>query len=79
LFTVDAVREFLYSLGDGDGDRGGDERTRRRRIVRDAVLRYHPDRFERVLTKLVAGKDKDAVREAAGRVSRALNELNGEA
>jgi hypothetical protein len=78
-FTIDTIRDFLYSLSTAPstGDASdADETSRRRRIVRDAVLRYHPDRFERVLSKLVVDRDKEAVREAAGRVSRVLNDLN---
>lgn len=81
LFTVEAITAFLDSLATAPStvppaDAATDTSTSRRRIIRDAVLRYHPDRFERVLA-LVRIKDKEAVREAAGRVSRVLNEING--
>ncbi|KAK7472794.1 hypothetical protein VKT23_000902 [Stygiomarasmius scandens] len=42
--------------------------------IKSAQLRWHPDRFQRILAK-VRPSDKAAVEEAAGLVSRYLNDL----
>ncbi|EGN99794.1 hypothetical protein SERLA73DRAFT_106602 [Serpula lacrymans var. lacrymans S7.3] len=46
----------------------------RRERARSALLRWHPDRFRRILARVTAA-DKGAVEEGVGIVTRCLNEL----
>lgn len=50
-------------------------KTRKERL-REALLKWHPDRFEsRFLQKVPEGTERDRVREGVGNVIRCLNEL----
>ncbi|TFK54009.1 hypothetical protein OE88DRAFT_1606442, partial [Heliocybe sulcata] len=46
----------------------------RKERIRGALLRWHPDRFGRVLER-VQGEERDAVEEGVGIVTRCLNDL----
>jgi hypothetical protein len=46
------------------------------RSLRSEMLRWHPDKFEGTVLGKVADDERDAVKEAAGRVARILTELN---
>ncbi|KAI0263113.1 hypothetical protein BC834DRAFT_827973, partial [Gloeopeniophorella convolvens] len=46
------------------------------KVIRSEMLRWHPDKFNARVLKLVAEVDRAAVAEAAGHVARILNELN---
>jgi hypothetical protein len=86
MFTTERIRAFLESLSSHaavnattatttETTTTTDERGNYRRVIRDAVLRYHPDRFERVVG-VVSEKDKEMVRAGGGVISRVLNEIN---
>ena len=52
-----------------------DLKKERRERLREALLRFHPDKFEgRILTRVVA-RDKEKTREAVAKVAIALNTL----
>ncbi len=82
-FTMERIQAFLETLTSHSSinnktdttETKEDDKANYRRIIRDAVLRYHPDRFERVLG-VVVEKERELVREGAGAVSRVLNDLN---
>ncbi|KAJ7647267.1 hypothetical protein FB45DRAFT_892909 [Roridomyces roridus] len=61
------IREFLMSPYASETQVTAKER------IRKAQLRWHPDRFRRVLERVVV--DKKQVEEAAGIVARSLNEM----
>lgn len=73
----DAVSLFLFpgpSLVDDEEAKERRAAARKERL-RETILRYHPDKFEaRVLSRVQEG-DQEAVREAVGRVVRAVGEL----
>jgi hypothetical protein len=65
--TSAAIAQFLFSSLHSPGQ------TRKDRI-RSAQLRWHPDRFRRLMGR-VTDNDKILVEEAAGTVARCLNDL----
>jgi hypothetical protein len=65
--TPAAIAQFLFSSLHSQGQ------TRKDRI-RSAQLRWHPDRFRRLMGR-VTDKDKNQVEEAVGIVARCLNDL----
>lgn len=66
----DTIAAFLLS----DKVPGASEKTIKQRL-REAFLVFHPDRFESKVLAAVKDRDKERVREASGRVVRALNAL----
>lgn len=78
-FTSDAISRFVLTSTSNTGpspasDTEQDKKERREKL-RDAMLRFHPDKFEgRVMSRVRAG-DKERVREAVGQVARVLNGL----
>ncbi|KAI1782556.1 hypothetical protein LXA43DRAFT_1050734 [Ganoderma leucocontextum] len=73
-FTVDALSTFL--LPSVEDDRGPDAlKKERRERLRDAMLRFHPDKFEGQVMPRVRADERDVVREAVGVVARMLNTL----
>jgi hypothetical protein len=75
--TVDKVRVFLNALAT-DESKGADSKSvedSRRKVLRDAIRQFHPDRFfSRVLPR-VREPDQDKVKEGVERTSRLINEL----
>ena len=71
--TIDAVSTFLLPSSD-DQDPDALRKDRRERL-RDAMLRFHPDKFEGRVMPRVRADEQDVVREAVGVVARALNTL----
>jgi len=65
--TPEAIVLFLFSPFHSEGQ------SRKERI-RSAQLRWHPDRFRRLMDK-VTEKDKSEVEEGVGIVARCLNDL----
>lgn len=65
--TSAAIAQFLFSSLHSQGQ------TRKDRI-RSAQLRWHPDRFRRLMGR-VTEEHKDAVEDAVGTVARCLNDL----
>ncbi|KII92106.1 hypothetical protein PLICRDRAFT_76930, partial [Plicaturopsis crispa FD-325 SS-3] len=65
--TPAAIVMFLFSTAHSEGQSRKDR-------IRSALLRWHPDRFRRLLGR-VAEHDKAAVEEGVGIVARCLNDL----
>ena len=65
--TPDAITKFIFSPAHSEG-------MSRKERVKSALRRWHPDRFGRVLSRVVE-KDKGAVERGVGVVARCLNEL----
>ncbi|KAI1791052.1 hypothetical protein LXA43DRAFT_1013204 [Ganoderma leucocontextum] len=73
-FTVDALSTFLLPSAEDDRDPDALKKERRERL-RDAMLRFHPDKFEGRVMPRVRADERDVVREAVGVVARTLNTL----
>ncbi|KAG8919042.1 hypothetical protein FRC01_001509 [Tulasnella sp. 417] len=69
--TKDSISAFVLS------DLHSAEKTKKQRL-RDALLLYHPDRFEGKFMAFVRDQDRAQVTEGVGRVVRALNALTEE-
>lgn len=69
--TINSIRSFLYALAE---DQGGDTR----KVVREAIRTFHPDRFHGRILPRVREKDQVLVKEAVEGVSRILNDLAAE-
>ena len=63
--TAKAITLFLFS---------GEKRDRREKL-REAIRRFHPDKFEGRFIPRVRAQDQERVLEAIGQVSRILNSL----
>lgn len=70
--TVDAVAAFLLPSGMPQ------EGRTRKEVLRETLLRFHPDKFEGRLMAAVRTEEQAVVREGIGRVVRALNSLMAE-
>jgi hypothetical protein len=66
--TSDLISSFLFA------DLSSAEKPRKQRI-REALLIYHPDRFEKWASLISDERERALAREAAGAVSRSLNSL----
>lgn len=78
--TMDAIMAFLLPGGRPPDSLATDEDTikkERRDKLRETMLRFHPDKFEGRVISRVREADKEVVREAVGRVARAINDLLG--
>lgn len=76
--TKEAVATFLLPVHDQGGVEEVERRTKERRErLREAILRFHPDKFEGRFMRRVKETDQERVREAIGQVSRVLNSLMG--
>ncbi|KAJ7593712.1 hypothetical protein C8J56DRAFT_776364 [Mycena floridula] len=62
------IRAFLYSTVHSPG-------LSREQRIKAAQLRWHPDRFSRILKRVSEANGKAAVEEGAGVVARCLNDL----
>ena len=67
--TAEAVSSFLLPEL-----RSEVENTKKDRL-RDAIRRFHPDKFEGRFINRVKGEDKEIILEGIGQVSRVLNSL----
>jgi hypothetical protein len=79
--TIEAISAFL--LYGGESDEGSSTKMQavkkeRRDKLREAMLRYHPDKFEGRIMPRIRASDKELVRDAVGRVARAINDLLAE-
>jgi hypothetical protein len=74
--TVEVISEFLFPtcVDEPEREGGGRGRTRREEL-RGTMLRFHPDKFEGRVIPRVKGEEKDAVREGANAVTRAVAAL----
>lgn len=73
--TAETISAFLFPSSSDDGK----GRTRKE-VLREEMLRFHPDKFEGRVMRRVRSEDKEAVREGANAVARAvmyLMDLNG--
>ena len=66
--TTNAVGNFVLS------PHHSQDKSRKDRL-KEQLLRWHPDRFENKWMAKVNQEEKDAVKNGAGQVVRALNEL----
>ncbi|KAH9067622.1 hypothetical protein EDB87DRAFT_1584276 [Lactarius vividus] len=73
--TTEAISAFLFPSGpDVEGGRT------RKEALREAMLRFHPDKFEGRVIPRIRSEDRDSAREGANAVARAvmgLMEING--
>ncbi|KAI0764330.1 hypothetical protein BD413DRAFT_577011 [Trametes elegans] len=79
-FTAEAISAFLLSSADVPDEREAEAAKKdRKERLRETMLRFHPDKFEGRIMRLVRASDKEMVKEAVGVVARTLNTLMGEA
>ena len=71
---TDAVRAFLEAVASDRGE-GTDEF---RKVLRDAIRAFHPDRFFSRILARVRAADRDMVKEGVERCSRIINALAAE-
>jgi hypothetical protein len=83
-FTATAISTFLipvsanFALAQVAGfplPTSGLEKKEKKEKLREAMLRFHPDKFEGRVMRKVIETDQDRVREAVGQVARAINTL----
>jgi len=73
--TPGAIAAFILPQLD-DGSASSQERDKKRKdVLRDAMLRFHPDKFEGRVLRQVVEADQERVREAVGIVVRAVRGL----
>lgn len=73
--TAEAISAFLLppeAVIHSDAEIAKKERKEK---LRETMLRFHPDKFEGRIMRLVRDKDKEYVMEAVGIVARSLNTL----
>lgn len=68
--TVDSISEFLFNPAIK-----ATEATQKIKTIREALLRFHPDKFEGRVISRVSETERVKVQEGIGIVVRALNEL----
>ncbi|KAI9060446.1 hypothetical protein FKP32DRAFT_1022852 [Trametes sanguinea] len=78
--TLEAISAFLLPPAQ---DAGGEESAEaakkdRKEKLRETMLRFHPDKFEGRIMRLIRAEDKELVKEAVGIVARTLNTLLNE-
>ncbi|KAI0359271.1 hypothetical protein OH77DRAFT_1015004 [Trametes cingulata] len=77
--TAEAISAFLLPPSDDADleDRDAAKKDRKEKL-RETMLRFHPDKFEGRIMRLVRDSEKELVKEAVGVVARTLNTLMGE-
>ncbi|KAF9486013.1 hypothetical protein BDN70DRAFT_846982 [Pholiota conissans] len=79
--TAEAISSFLLpviaAVAGVEDDLATKKKERKDRL-REAFLRFHPDKFEGRFMRRVKEEHRERVREAIGQVSRVLNSLMGE-
>jgi len=75
--TAEAISSFLLPPPGPEKDDSSLKKEKKDRL-REAFLRFHPDKFEGRFMARVNDKEKEKVREAIGQISRVLNLLMGE-
>ncbi|KAI0343506.1 hypothetical protein BDW22DRAFT_1178500 [Trametopsis cervina] len=79
--TAEGIAAFLLPGGKPVESTSTDKdvvKKERRDKLRETMLRFHPDKFEGRIMRRVRDKDKEVVRDAVGRVTRAINDLLAE-
>lgn len=71
--TEEAISSFLFHSEDALSD--GDASKVRKEKLREAMLRFHPDKFEARIMARVVAQDQEAAREAVGVVVRTVSGL----
>lgn len=67
--SAERISAFLF-----EGVNGNEPKLRRER-VREALLRWHPDKFEGKLGAKLDAKEKERILEGVGIVARCLNDM----
>jgi hypothetical protein len=78
--TAEAISSFLlpsHVVGD-DATKNLSLKKEKKDRLREAFLRFHPDKFEGRFMRRVNENEKERVRDAIGQISRVLNLLMGE-
>ncbi|KAJ8473424.1 hypothetical protein ONZ51_g7872 [Trametes cubensis] len=75
--TTDAISSFLLPATVGPADEETAKKDRKEKL-RETMLRFHPDKFEGRVMRLVRSADKEMVKEGVGIVARTLNALMNE-
>ncbi|KAF7782697.1 hypothetical protein Agabi119p4_2073 [Agaricus bisporus var. burnettii] len=70
--TEEAITAFLLPVDVGESERS------RKEVLREAFLRFHPDKFEGRIMRLVRESEREAVRQGISRVVVVLNKLMAE-
>ena len=68
--TVSSISEFLFRSA-----KEPTEATQKIKVIREALLRFHPDKFEGRVMSRVSESERAKVQEGVGIVVRTLNEL----
>jgi len=68
--TIDSISEFLFRSAKEPA-----EGAQKIKTIREALLRFHPDKFEGRVTSRVSEAERAKVQEGVGIVVRTLNEL----
>jgi len=76
--TAEAISVFLVSTSEHLSPLDEREKKERREKLREAFLRFHPDKFEGRIMKRVREEERNKVGEAVGQVVRVLNALMGD-
>lgn len=79
MLSLDKIRAFYTAmLPPSSGTNSEEDRAAMKKVLREAILAYHPDRFVgRYLDKVQEG-EKEMVKEAVIRTSQIINELAAE-
>ncbi|KAG6850859.1 hypothetical protein H0H93_007477 [Arthromyces matolae] len=73
-----SIAEFLVSASSASMPTSSESVKERKDKLREAFLRFHPDKFEGRFMKRVKVNEREAVREAIGQVVRSLTSLMNE-
>ncbi|KAI0628395.1 hypothetical protein C8Q77DRAFT_1162138 [Trametes polyzona] len=77
--TAEAIAAFLLPPSERPVPEDAEAaKKERKEKLRETMLRFHPDKFEGRVMRLVRDSDKELVKEAVGIVARTLNTLMGE-
>lgn len=76
--TAEAISVFLVSTSEHSSPLDEREKKERKEKLREAFLRFHPDKFEGRIMKRVREEERNKVGEAVGQVVRVLNALMGD-
>lgn len=78
--TAKDISEFLFASSSISTSKMGEpEKKQRKEILKETLLRFHPDKFEGRFMNRINKDGRNAVKEAIGQVVRALNTLMDEA
>ena len=73
-FEVETVRTFLLALAADTSDQD----TELKKVIREAIRSFHPDRFFGRILPRVREADRETVKDAVERTTRILNDLAAE-